>query len=140
MQRLFYKGTPLSVHRLRHEPLLKRDAFCVHIVSSCLTFSLSSSGKRSTTRGSMDVRVKPEHDSNKRGSFPFRPSGHARGGRKRLAEIVYGNDSNKKKKAVRGGRLFSLICFMPLWRRSLWRQKQFRHLQYRLWYRRNNCC
>ena len=32
------KGTPLNVRRLRHEPLSKRVAFCVHIVSKCLVF------------------------------------------------------------------------------------------------------
>ena len=42
------KGTPLSVHRLRHESLLKRVAFCVHIVRPCLVF--------------VDVRLKAEHD------------------------------------------------------------------------------
>ncbi len=56
------KGTPLSARRLQHDPLLKRAAFCVHIVRSCLVFSLSFSGKRSVFRGSMDVWVKSEHD------------------------------------------------------------------------------
>ena len=42
------KGTPLSVHRLLYEPLLKRVAFYVHIVRLCLV--------------SVDVRDKPEHD------------------------------------------------------------------------------
>ncbi len=37
------KGTPLSARWLRREPLLKRVAFCVHIVRPCLVFSLSSS-------------------------------------------------------------------------------------------------
>ena len=59
------KGTPLSASWLRREPLLKRVAFCVHIVSKCLVFSLSSSGKRCAFRGAMDVRVKPEHDKKK---------------------------------------------------------------------------
>ena len=34
--------------------------------SGILFSSLSSSGKRSATRGSMDVRVKPEHDIEKK--------------------------------------------------------------------------
>ena len=48
------KGTPLIVHRLRHELLLKRVAFCVHIVWPCLV--------------SVDIRIKSEYDKKKKES------------------------------------------------------------------------
>lgn len=45
------KGMPLSASWLRREPLLKRDAFCVHIVRPSPV--------------SVDVRLKAEHDKKK---------------------------------------------------------------------------
>ena len=49
-----------------------------------------------------------------------------------------GRTDTKKSRPADG--LFRLFAFTPLLRRLLWRQKQFRRLQYRLWYHRHSCC
>ena len=62
------KGTPLSASCCCGRAFVEARKL---LLRPSLVFSLSSSGKRSMPRGSMDVRVKPEHDSNKRESLPY---------------------------------------------------------------------
>ena len=109
-------GTRTFVEARCFLPTYREQVPCIFwIVGSSPTMTIIYSSFPCLARESKrDIRVKPEYDKEKR--------------------------PNRHKKSRPADGFFRLFVFTPLLRRLLWRQKQFRRLQYRLWYHRHSCC